>query len=119
MAYDEDLATRIRDLIGPDPDLTEKKMFGGLAFLIGGHMAISASGQGGVLVHVDPGRSGDLVATTRAATAVMKGRAMPGWLRVSPEDLASDDDLSRWVEIGIGHARSLPPKQPAKTTQKK
>ncbi len=113
MAYDEDLATRIRDLIGPDPELTEKKMFGGLAFLIRGHMAISASGQGGVLVHVDPERSGDLVATTKAMTAVMQGREMPGWLRVSPEDLASDDDLSRWVDIGIGHAQSLPPKQAA------
>ena len=119
MAYDEDLAARIRDLIGPDPDLTEKKMFGGLAFLIRGHMAISASGQGGVLVHVDPGRSGDLVATTRATTAVMQGREMPGWLRVSPEDLASDDDLSRWVDIGAGHARSLPPKQPTKNKPKK
>ena len=93
MAYDEDLAIRIRDLIGPDPELTEKKMFGGLAFLIRGHMAISASGQGGVLVHVDPGRSAGLVATTKATTAVMQGREMPGWLRVSPEDLASDDDL--------------------------
>ena len=113
MAYDEHLASRIRDLIGPDPELTEKKMFGGLAFLIRGHMAISASGQGGVLVHVDPGRSDDLVATTTATTAVMQGREMPGWLRVSLEDLASDDDLSRWVEIGIGHARSLPPKQAA------
>jgi hypothetical protein len=114
MAYDDDLAGRIRDLIGPDPDLTEKKMFGGLAFLIGGHMAISASGQGGLLIHVDPARSADLVATTRASTAVMQGREMPGWLRVSPEDLASDDDLSRWVDIGVGHARSLPPKQAAK-----
>jgi predicted ATPase len=119
MAYDEDLAARIRDLIGPDPDLTEKKMFGGLAFLIRGHMAISASGQGGVLVHVDPGRSAGLVATTRATTAVMQGREMPGWLRVSPEDLASDDDLSRWVDLGIGHARSLPPKQPATNKPKK
>ena len=113
MAYDEDLATRIRDLIGPDPELTEKKMFGGLAFLIRGHMAISASGQGGALIHVDPGRSDELVATTKATTAVMQGREMPGWLRVSIEDLASDDDLSQWVEIGIGHARSLPPKQTA------
>jgi hypothetical protein len=103
MAYDEDLATRIRDLIGPDPELTEKKMFGGLAFLIRGHMAISASGQGGALVHVDPGWSGELLATTKATAAVMQGREMPGWLRVSPEDLASDDDLSRWVEIGIVH----------------
>jgi hypothetical protein len=114
MAHDEDLAARIRDLIGPDPDLTEKKMSGGLAFLIGGHMAISASGQGGVLVHVDPGRSAGLVATTKATTAVMQGREMPGWLRVSPEDLASNDGLSRWVDIGIEYARSLPPKQPAK-----
>ena len=118
MAYDEDLATRIRDLIGPDPDLTEKKMFGGLAFLIGGHMAISASGQGGVLVHVDPGRSGDLMATTRATTAVMQGREMPGWLRVRPEDLASDDDLSGWVETGIGHARSLPPSSPRRRSRR-
>jgi TfoX N-terminal domain len=109
----------IRDLIGPDPELTEKKMFGGLAFLIRGHMAISASGQGGVLVQVDPGRSAGLVATTKAATAVMQGREMPGWLRVSPEDLASDDDLSRWVDIGIGYARSLPPKQPGSRKPKK
>jgi TfoX N-terminal domain len=114
VAYDDDLATRIRDLIGPDPELTEKKMFGGLAFLICGHMAISASGQGGVLVRVDPGQSAGLVAATRATTAVMQGREMPGWLRVSPEDLASDDDLSRWVDIGIGYARSLPPKQPGR-----
>jgi hypothetical protein len=113
MAYDEVLAGRIRDLIGPDPELTEKKMFGGLAFLIRGHMAISASGQGGVLVHVDPERTGDLVATSPASIAVMQGREMPGWLRVSVDDLATDDELSPWVEIGIGHARSLPPKKPA------
>jgi hypothetical protein len=119
MAYDEDLAARIRDLIGPDPELTEKKMFGGLAFLICGHMAISASGQGGVLVHVDPGRSAALSATTRATTAVMQGREMPGWLRVSQEDLTSDDDLSRWVDIGVEHARSLPPKQPTSRKPKK
>jgi len=81
MAYDEVLAGRIRDLIGPDPELTEKKMFGGLAFLIRGHMAISASGQGGVLVHVDPARTGELIATTSATVAVMQGREMPGWLR--------------------------------------
>ena len=119
MAYEQELAGRIRQLIGSDPELTEKKMFGGLAFLIRGHMAISASGQGGVLVHADPGQSAGLVATTRATTAVMQGREMPGWLRVSPEDLASDDDLSRWVDIGIEHARSLPPKQPAKNKPKK
>jgi hypothetical protein len=111
MAYDEALAARIRDLIGPDPELTEKKMFGGLAFLIREHMAISASGQGGVLVHVDPARCDDLVATTSATVAVMQGREMPGWLRVAAEHLGTDDDLSPWVEMGIGHARSLPPKK--------
>ena len=106
MAYDEDLAARIKDLIGPDPDLSEKKMFGGLAFLIRGHMAISASGQGGVLVHVDPARSDELVATTTAVPAVMQGREMAGWLRIGAEDVAGDDDLSRWVDIGVAHARS-------------
>jgi TfoX-like protein len=110
MAYDEDLASRIRDLIGPDPELTEKKMFGGLAFLIRGHMAISASGQGGALVRVDPERTDDLVAGTAATVAVMQGREMPGWLRVGADHLAADDDLSPWVEMCIGYARSLPPK---------
>ena len=119
MAYDEDLAARIRDLIGPDPELTEKKMFGGLAFLICGNMAISASGQGGALVRVDPADTDALVATANATLAVMGGRTMQGWLRVSPEDVASDDDLSGWVERGIRHARSLPSKQPANKKPKK
>jgi hypothetical protein len=81
-------------------------------------MAISASGQGGVLVHVDPARSDDLVATTRATVAVMQGREMPGWLRVSAADVLSDEDLAPWVEVGIGHARSLPPKQPGRKPRK-
>jgi hypothetical protein len=118
MAYDEILAERIKGLIGPDPELTEKKMFGGLAFLIRGHMAISASGQGGVLVHVDPERSAELTAGTAATVAVMRGREMPGWLRVAADGVATDDDLSPWVETGIEHARSLPPKQPAKRARK-
>jgi hypothetical protein len=110
MAYDEVLAERIRALIGPDPELTEKKMFGGLAFLIRRHMAISASGQGGVLVRVAPERSDELVASTTATIAVMQGREMPGWLRVAADGIATDDDLSPWVETGIEYARSLPPK---------
>ena len=118
MAYDEVLAGRIRELIGPDPELTEKKMFGGLAFLIRGHMAISASGQGGVLVHVDPERTGELIATTAATVAVMQGREMDGWLRVGADNVATDADLSPWVEIGIGHARSLPPKKTAGKARK-
>jgi hypothetical protein len=110
MAYDEKLASRIRDLIGPDPELTEKKMFGGLAFLIRGHMAISASGKGGVLARVDPASADSLVATTNATVAIMQGREMPGWLRLAADDVATDDDLSPWVERGIAYARSLPPK---------
>ena len=110
MAYDEGLATRIRELLAHEPNLTEKKMFGGLAFLVGGNMAIAASGQGGVLVRVDPERSGELVSTTNAEVAVMRDRPMPGWLRVSASDLASDEELAKWVELGSGHARSLPAK---------
>ncbi len=114
MAYDEALAGRIRDLIGPDPELTEKKMFGGIAFLIRGHMAISASGHGGVLVRTDPAASAELTAAGKATVAVMQGREMPGWLRVAAEHLATDDELARWVEISLDYTRSLPPKQPAK-----
>ena len=111
MAYDEHLADRIRDLIGPAPDLTEKKMFGGLAFLIGGHMAVSASGQGGILVHVDPDESDRLVGSTNARAAEMRGRTMRGWLRVDPEDVRTKRQLSKWVDIGTSFARSLPPKR--------
>ncbi len=109
MAYDQDLADRIRRLIGSDPDLTEKKMFGGLAFLIVGNMAIAASGQGGVMVRVDPQQSEALVAATAASLAEMRGRPMPGWLRVSSDDLRTDDELALWVEKGTGYARSLAP----------
>jgi hypothetical protein len=110
MAYDQDLADRIRRLISSDPACTEKKMFGGLAFLIGGNMAIAASGEGGALVRVDPEQSGLLVATTSATVAEMRGRPMPGWLRVGPAELGTDEQLMPWVERGAGYARSLPPK---------
>jgi TfoX-like protein len=110
MAYDEALAGRIRDLVGDEPDLTEQKMFGGLAFLIGGNMAVAASGQGGVLVRVDPDDSDALVATTPAELMEMRGRSMRGWLRVAPEDVGSEKELAAWVERGTAFARSLPPK---------
>jgi TfoX/Sxy family transcriptional regulator of competence genes len=110
MAYDQELADRIRELIGSDPDLTEKKMFGGLAFLIRGNMAIAASSEGGAMVRVDPAQSDSLVATTNASLVEMRGRQMPGWLRVSSDDLRTDDQLAPWVEMGTGYARSLPPK---------
>src|SRR6266545_8271379 len=110
MAYDEELADRIRELLG-EADLTEKKMFGGLAFLIGGNMAVAASGQGGVLVRVDPARSDMLVATTGAQLMEMRGRSMQGWLRVGPEDLRTKRELAKWVRIGTAYARSLPVKR--------
>jgi TfoX/Sxy family transcriptional regulator of competence genes len=111
MAYDEQLADRIRELVGREADLTERKMFGGLAFLIGGNMAVAASGQGGVLVRVDPAQSDALVATTNARLMEMRGRQMQGWLRVSPEDLRTKRQLARWVEFGMSYARSLPTKR--------
>jgi TfoX/Sxy family transcriptional regulator of competence genes len=111
MAYDENLADRIRQLIAGEADLTEQKMFGGLAFLIGGNMAVAASGQGGVLVRVDPEESDALVATTSAYLMEMRGRQMLGWLRVGPEDLRTKRRLAKWVELGATYARSLPAKR--------
>jgi TfoX/Sxy family transcriptional regulator of competence genes len=111
MAYDEILADRIRELVSSESDLTERKMFGGLAFLIGGNMAVAASGQGGVLVRVDPAQSDALVATTNARLMEMRGRQMQGWLRVGPEELRTKRQLAKWVEHGTTYARSLPAKR--------
>lgn len=110
MAYDEDLAGRIRELVSGERRLTEQKMFGGLAFLIGGNMAIAASGEGGLLVRVDPDRSDRLVASTGARPMEMRGRAMRGWLRVDAEDVRTKRQLAKWVDIGVAYARSLPAK---------
>ena len=110
MAYDQALADRIRELVAGEPGLTEKKMFGGLAFLIGGNMAVAASGQGGVLVRVDPAQSETLVASTNARLMEMRGRAMQGWLRVDLDDVRTKPQLARWVELGSSYARSLPAK---------
>jgi hypothetical protein len=111
MAYDEALADRMRDLLAGQRGLTEQKMFGGLAFLIGGNMAIAASGQGGALVRVDPEESDSIVASTSARPMEMRGRQMQGWLRVAPEDLRTKRQLARWVELGTTYARSLPAKR--------
>jgi hypothetical protein len=110
LAYDEELADRIRELVVSESELSEKKMFGGLAFLIGGNMAVAASGQGGVLVRVDPAQSDKLVATTNARLMEMRGRAMQGWLRVEPEDVRTKRELAKWVARGTTYARSLPAK---------
>ena len=110
MAYDEDLANRIRELVADEPGLTEKRMFGGLAFLIGGNMSVSVSGQGGLLLRVEPEETEALVAKPHAERFEMRGRAMDGWLRVAPEGVATKRELERWVRLGVAYARSLPPK---------
>jgi TfoX/Sxy family transcriptional regulator of competence genes len=110
VAYDEELAGRIREEIDDDSDLTEKKMFGGLGFLIGGNMAIGASGQGGLLVRVDPEESDALVETTSARPMEMRGREMKGWLRVDAEEVLTREALAEWVDRGTAYARSLPAK---------
>ena len=110
VAYDEVLAGRIRELLGSEEGVTEMRMFGGLAFLVGGNMAIAASRAGGVLVRVDPERSESLVATTPARQAIMGGRPMTGWLRVASEDLRIQRQLEGWVTLGLDYARSLPKK---------
>lgn len=111
MAYDEELANRIRELLAREADVTEQKMFGGLAFLIGGNMAVAASSQGGVLMRVDPASSDELVATTSAQPMEMRGRTMRGWLRVDDGDVRTERQLASWVERGASYARSLPVKE--------
>ncbi len=110
MAYDEALAARLRELVAGEPGLSEQKMFGGLAFLIGGNMAVAASGQGGLLVRVDPADSDALVATAEAHPFEMRGRSMRGWLRVETEHLGTERKLATWVERGTAYACSLPAK---------
>jgi TfoX/Sxy family transcriptional regulator of competence genes len=110
MGYDEELAARIRDLVSREQGVEEKKMFGGLSFLLNGNMAVAASGQGGLLARVDPAQSDELVATTPAVEMVMRGRSMKGWLRLDSKDVEGEK-LNVWVERGVAFARSLPAKR--------
>jgi TfoX/Sxy family transcriptional regulator of competence genes len=110
MAYDEDLANRIREQLAGESGITEKAMFGGLAFLLGGNMAVSASGQGGLIVRIDPEQSDDALADARADLMEMRGRRMPGWIRVASDGVESDQQLAAWVRRGVEYARTLPPK---------
>src|SRR5215212_2252984 len=110
MAYDEDLANLVRECLADEDGITEKRMFGGLAFLIGGNMSVAASGQGGLLVRVDPGESDVLSAKPHAGPMEMRGRAMDGWLRIAPEGVRTKRQLEPWVRRGVAFARSLPAK---------
>jgi TfoX/Sxy family transcriptional regulator of competence genes len=113
MAYDEELANRIRELIAVEKGLTEMRMFGGLAFLIDGNMSVGVSGQGGLMVRVDPAETEALVAKPHARPFEMRGRAMQGWLRVDSEGVRTKRQLEPWVRRGVAYARSLPPKRKA------
>ena len=110
MAYDDDLADRIREVVQGEPGLTEKRMFGGLAFLIDGKMAVSASSKGGLLLRIDPTLTESFVVEPHVRPFEMRGRQMDGWLRVDVAVLETDDELRRWVSHGVSYARSLPPK---------
>lgn len=109
MPYDRDLAERIRGLLPAEP-VAEKAMFGGLAFLVGGHMAIAASGQGGLMVRCDPADSDRLLDQPGATRMEMRGREMNGWLRVTADAVADDPSLAEWVRVGTAYAGDLPPK---------
>ncbi len=111
MAYDEELAHRIRELVQTEDGLTEMRMFGGLAFLINGNMSVSASGQGGLLLRVEPGRTETFLADAGASRFEMRGREMDGWLRIDPAAVTTKRDLKKWVGRGVAYARSLPPKR--------
>jgi TfoX/Sxy family transcriptional regulator of competence genes len=111
MSFDEQLADRVRGLVVGEDGLAEKRMFGGLAFLIHGNMAVSASGQGGLLLRVDPTKTGELASLPHAQVAVMRGREMAGWLRVDAEGVRTKRQLEEWVSRGVTYARSLPPKR--------
>lgn len=110
VSYDEDLADRIRATLGGVAGLTEKPMFGGLAFLVNGNMAVSASGQGGMLLRCDPAQTAELLDEPAVRRFEMRGREMNGWLHVDPSAVASDADLERWVRVGVAYASSLPGK---------
>jgi TfoX/Sxy family transcriptional regulator of competence genes len=110
MAYDEELADRIRELIAGEPGVTEQRMFGGLAFLVRGNMSVAASGQGGLMVRVDPDDTEALLEQPHAQPFVMRGREMRGWLRVESDGVRTKRQLAPWVKRGVAYARSLPPK---------
>ncbi len=110
MAYDEDLANRIRELVGMEKGISEKRMFGGLAFLINGNMSVSVSGQGGLLLRADPAETASLLRSEHTRPFEMRGRAMQGWLRIDEAGVRSKRQLERWVAHGVQYARSLPSK---------
>ena len=118
MPYDPVLADRIRELIPFEADAAEKAMFGGLAFLVGGHLAVAASRDGGLMVRCDPAATDRLRRSKGTGPMVMRGSELDGWLRVDPDAVRTTRQLSRWVDIGVTYAESLPPR-PAKERRRR
>jgi TfoX/Sxy family transcriptional regulator of competence genes len=110
MPYDEDLANRLRELLAEEDGIAEKKMFGGLAFLLHGHMTVSASRDGGMLVRIDPAHTDAALERPHVALMEMGGRSMEGWLKVAPQALARDSELRGWVKRSLAFVKTLPPK---------
>jgi hypothetical protein len=110
MAYDEDLADRIRELVAAERGIDEKRMFGGLAFLINGNMSVAVSGRGGLMVRVPRDDTEKLVARDHVEPMIMGGREMRGWLRVALDGIKTKRQLQAWVSRGVDYAKSLPPK---------
>jgi TfoX/Sxy family transcriptional regulator of competence genes len=110
MAYDEDLANRLRELLADEDGITEKKMFGGLAFLLHGHMSVSASGRGGLLARIAPEDTDKMLEKEHVSLMEMGGRTMDGWLRVAPEGLKTKRQLEPWVKRSLAYVKTLPPK---------
>lgn len=108
MAYDEELANRIREALSGEPDLTEKAMFGGLGFMLGGRMAVAAGSKGVLMVRIDPADGDALVDGERVRFVEMRGREMRGWLDVHPDAVTEDDELREFVGRGVAYVRSLP-----------
>lgn len=111
MAYDEALARRIDDLLDGEPGVTSRRMFGGLGFMVDGHMAVAAASQGSLMVRVDATAADGWIDGAAVNPMEMRGRPMRGWLLVGPEALADDDQLQLWVDRGVAHVRTLPPKE--------
>ncbi|MGI8429467.1 MAG: TfoX/Sxy family protein [Solirubrobacteraceae bacterium] len=110
MAYDEDLAHRVREQLAGEAGVSEKAMFGGLAFLLHGHMTVSVAGRGGLMLRVGPSAAQDALARAHTEQVEMRGRPMPGWIRIAPEGVKTNRQLSAWVHRGVEFARTLPPK---------
>lgn len=111
MAYDQALADRVREIVAASGQFSERKMFGGLAFMVAGHMAVAASGRGGIMLRVDPSRADELLAQPYCHPFEMRGRPVEGWLRIDPDGVRTKRQLERWVMRGVDYARALPPRR--------